>query len=91
MADDLQLSDDEKQAILAHRRDNTPKRKGTGRYTDPETGVEFSFELTSEEAGRLVDRLGNLFSADPPKDDPKDKPAKPSAIKDYFGKKTAAS
>lgn len=88
MADDLQLTDDEKQALLAYRRESAPKRKGTVRRTDPDSGAEYEVELTPEEAARVV--AGLFKDDDGKKDDDKDKAKKPAVLKDYFGKKQAA-
>lgn len=93
VADDLVLTEEEKQALLAHRRDSAPKRKGTLRGTDPESGAEYEIELTAEETAKLAMRhLTGLFKDDPKDGDGKDgkkPPAKPPAIQDYFKRKTS--
>ena len=91
MADDLTLTDDERQALLAYRRESAPKRKGTLRGTDPDSGAEYEIELTAEETARLAARhLTGLFKGDDGKKDDKKDDKKPTPLKDYFGKKQAA-
>lgn len=85
------VTDDEWQAILAHRRDSAPKRKATLRGTDPESGNEWELELTVEEAAKLAGKaLGKLFDDDAGKKGDDGKGKKPAVLKDYFGKKQAA-
>jgi hypothetical protein len=85
VADDLgALSDEEKAAILAHRRDSAPKRKATANYTDEETGVQYSIELLPEEASKLV---GKLFAEPKAEGEGDEKGKKPTPLKDYFGGK----
>jgi hypothetical protein len=80
------LSDEEWAAIRSHRADSAPKRKGTLRGTDPDSGAEYEIELTVEETARLAARhLAGLFKSDDAAADPKD-PAKPAVLKDYFGR-----
>lgn len=88
MADDLVLTEEEKQALLAHRRDSAPKRKGTLRGTDPESGAEYEIELTVEETAKLAARhLAGLFKSDDGngQDEKKKPPARPTPLKEYFG------
>ena len=88
------LADDEWEAILAHRKATRPVRKGTARYTDPDTGAEFDVELTPDEAEKVIGRAAaKLFGTDD-KSGGKDggDGKKPAQLKDYFGgKKSAAS
>lgn len=82
------LADDEWEAILAHRKATRPQRKGTARYTDPDTGAEFEVDLTADEAEKVIGRAASkLFGAEPKDGGGKggDDGKKPTALKDYFG------
>ena len=87
------LADDEWEAILAHRKATRPVRKGTARYTDPDTGAEFDVELTPDEAEKVIGRAAaKLFGTDDKSGGKGGDDKKPAQLKDYFGgKKSAAS
>ena len=87
------LADDEWEAILAHRKATRPVRKGTARYTDPDTGAEFDVELTPDEAERVIGKAAaKLFGTEPKDGKDGGDGKKPAQLKDYFGgKKSAAS
>jgi hypothetical protein len=84
------LSDDEWEAITAHRQASQPKRKGMLRGTDPASGAEFEIELTPDEAAKLIGRHAGLF-ADKPETGDDDGKGKPGAtVKDFFKSKPPA-
>jgi hypothetical protein len=91
MADLGDLSPEEIKAIQDHRAATRPKRKGTMRGTDPDSGAEFEIELTPEEAEKLVGRHAKLFASDDKTGDDKDGGKPPAQLKDYFNRGTRKS
>lgn len=87
------VSDEEWAALQAYRADRAPKRKGTLRGTDPESGAEYEIELTVEETAKLAARhLAGLFKDDGKPDDKDKKDDKrPSDIRSYFKSQQAKS
>lgn len=90
------VSDDEWEAILAHRRATRPVRKGFLRGHDDASGAEFEIELTADEADRLMGRHAKLFADDDSgkgggQGGDSDQGKKPAQLRDYFGKKAAGS
>ena len=90
------VSDDEWKALLEYRKASQPKRPGTMRHTDPETGAEFEIGLTDEEANTIFSKvtsklLGGGKDSDKGGDDKDSK--KPAQLRDFFppGKKAAGS